>query len=77
MQEKITAIFREALGSPAVDENTDPSNIDKWDSISHLHLIVALEDELDVSFEPEEIEEMRSLKIIQEVIEKKLGKKTN
>ena len=37
----------------------------KWDSLNHLNLIVELEDEFNVSFEPEDIAEMKSLDIIE------------
>ncbi len=38
-------------------QEVTPALIEKWDSVSHLMIIVSLEEEFDVVFEPEEIEE--------------------
>lgn len=46
-------------------------NIENWDSLRHLNLIVELEEYFSVSFEPEDISEMSSINMILEVIQKK------
>ena len=69
MIEKILKIAEEVLKVP-VTEETSIANCEKWDSLRHLDLVVALEEAFDVSFEPEEIAEMKS--IVQ--IEKRLKK---
>jgi acyl carrier protein len=70
LKNKITAIMQTVFHSEQIDENASQQNIEKWDSLGHLNLIVALEEEFDVSFEPEEIAEMTSM----EMIVKKLSK---
>ncbi|MDR0603981.1 MAG: acyl carrier protein [Bacteroidales bacterium] len=50
-----------------VNEQSSQQDIEKWDSLGHLNLIVALEEEFDVLFEPEEIAEMTS---VQKIISK-------
>jgi acyl carrier protein len=59
--------------SQNVDINLDTKREDivEWDSLSHLNLIVELEDVLNVSFSKEEIMSMNSIKEIISVIEKK------
>ena len=43
-----------------------------WDSMKHIEIIMTLEDELDISFDPEDIPNMKSLsKIIEKVKELK------
>jgi len=42
-------------------EDIKQKNIDNWDSLRHLNLIIELEEAFDKSFEPEEIAEMTSL----------------
>lgn len=51
-----------------INEETSQKNLSAWDSLRHLNLIVALEDEYEVSFEPEQIAIMTSVtKIIEEL----------
>ena len=64
---KIIKIVGEVLVTE-VNKNTSQKNCDKWDSLRHLDIIVALEDAFDVTFEPEEIAEMKSLVIIDQMI---------
>ncbi len=73
MKEKIIEIMSEVF-EVAVSEfpsEIKQENIDEWDSLRHLSLIVELEDVFDKSFEPEEISEMTSMDKIIEMIEKK------
>lgn len=55
-----------------VSENTNQSNCSAWDSLHHLNFVVELEIEFDISFEPEEIAEMKSISAIHEIIKSKL-----
>jgi len=45
----------------------------KWDSLRHLNLVIELEDEFDVSFEPEEIADMINIRVIERIIGEKLN----
>lgn len=72
MKEKIIEIMSEVFEVPVSQFPAEikQENIDNWDSLRHLNLIVELEDEFNKSFEPEEISEMTSMDIIIEMIEK-------
>jgi len=72
MKEKIKEIMSEVFELPLNEfpEEITQENIDKWDSLGHLNLIVELEDAFDKSFEPEEIGEMTTLDKIIEFIQK-------
>lgn len=72
MKEKIIEIMSEVFEVPVSEFPSEikQENIDKWDSLRHLNLIVELEDVFDKSFEPEEISEMTSMDKIIEMIEK-------
>lgn len=63
MKEQVIAIMSEVFELDVVDFPTEinQDNIDNWDSMRHLNLIVELEDVFDKSFEPEEIAEMLTL----------------
>ncbi len=47
--------------------------IENWDSLSHLTLVVELEEYFSVSFEPEDISEMNSIEKIQVILQKKIN----
>ena len=46
-------------------------HIGTWDSLNHMNLIVALEEEFDVTFDEEEINEMISLELIELILKQK------
>jgi len=54
-----------------ISDDFSQSLCGKWDSLNHLNIIVALEDEFDVSFEPEEIALMSSVISISNILKKK------
>ena len=47
-----------------IDENSSTQTIDHWDSLRHMNLIVALEEEFNVRFEDEEISELINYSLI-------------
>ena len=50
-----------------LNESTKQEDIDKWDSLGHLNLILAIEAKLGVKFSSDEIVNIKSIK---DVIEK-------
>jgi acyl carrier protein len=56
-----------------ITEATTPEQIETWDSVQHLNLILALETQFGVEFEPEEIEQMKSIGKIVSLLESKAG----
>lgn len=52
---------------------TSQKNLDSWDSLAHLNLIVELEMELDIDFDPEEISQINSFVTLKELLKLKLG----
>jgi acyl carrier protein len=63
MKEKIIGIFKQIFDTEVTEQSLQ-TDIEKWDSLGHLNLIVALEEEFGVLFEPEEIAEMTSVRVI-------------
>lgn len=53
-----------------IHDNTVQTDVPEWDSLAHLNLILALESEFDLSFEPEEIGQMITMSKIIETIRK-------
>lgn len=72
MKERILKIVEQVLNTK-VDENTSQKNCTEWDSLRHLNLIIELEMEFDISFEPEEIAKLTNVQIIESHIKEKLS----
>jgi acyl carrier protein len=60
MEEKILNIIKDVFELEDIDNNVSQDNCIKWDSLNHLNLILEIEMEFDVSFDPEEIAEIKS-----------------
>ena len=56
-------------------EDLNQKDVNYWDSLRHLNLIVELEEKFGISFEPEEIAEMTTFKKIIYYINLKLVQK--
>jgi acyl carrier protein len=62
LQEIMSAVFEVTLQDVSLESNQD--NVEGWDSLKHLDLVVSLEEEFDVLFPVEEIGELVSFRII-------------
>lgn len=62
----MSAVFEIPVESISDDASSD--NIDNWDSLRHLNLILALEEEFGVSIPDEEVGNMVNYKLIELVI---------
>ena len=65
MRDKIKEVLKRVFELDEVHDNISQTTCVRWDSLNHLNLIVELEDEFNVSFEPGDIAEMKSLDIIE------------
>lgn len=68
MDDKILEIMRRVFKNDDVNQESSQSNCENWDSMHHLDLIVELENEFDVEFEPEEIADMKSFDKVKSII---------
>jgi acyl carrier protein len=70
---KIRQTVSDVLGVPLKDitDDTSPDTVEGWDSVAHLNLIMALEENLGMGFTPEETMDMTSVKLIRLVVEEK------
>lgn len=51
-----------------ISENASPENIEKWDSLAHMSLVIALEQEFDIQFTEDQIVESFSFKALVEIL---------
>tara|TARA_B100001059_G_C17708585_1_gene514173 strand:+ start:578 stop:802 length:225 start_codon:yes stop_codon:yes gene_type:complete len=71
-KKRIFKVLKSALNEKNVNETTSQINTIQWDSLKHLSLIVELEMEFNIEFEPEEISEMTDYTKIEQFINAKL-----
>lgn len=65
---KIKTVLSGILKITEVPDDISQNNCDDWDSLRHLFLIAELESEFNISIEPEEIAEMKTLCDIERVM---------
>jgi len=66
MKEKIFEVVSHVMNVPIeeINEDSSPDTIENWDSLKHMNLILALEQEFDRQFTDEQIIEMLNVKLI-------------
>ena len=69
-QDKLYRILSEVFGIAIeeINEDSSPDTIPRWDSMSHITLIVSLESDFGISLSPEEAMEMLSVKLIRMIL---------
>lgn len=67
LTERIRSVMGAVFGvdPDSIDDNATPGRIEQWDSMRHMSLILALEDEFGVRFSDEEVSELMSFKLIE------------
>ena len=58
-----------------IKDDSSPDSIEFWDSLKHMDLILALEEEFKINFSYEEIGEMINFKIINLILNQKIDDK--
>ena len=56
-----------------IDENTVSGDLEEWDSLKHMNLIMALEEKYEIEFTNDEIAELESFKLIMYSIDEKIS----
>ena len=70
--EKYSEIFKNALNidGDKLNENLKYNEIDEWDSIGHMTLVAALEEEFKITLETDDIVDFSSFKKGKEILKK-------
>ena len=73
--ERVRSIAADVLQVPTaqITQHSSTENVESWDSVHHLNLVLAFEQEFDLQFEPEEMDQMHSISHIVNVLENKLN----
>lgn len=61
--EKLTAVFQDVFDDEdiAIDENTTAADIEDWDSLSHIMLLSAVEDEFGIKFDMKAVQGLKNV----------------
>lgn len=69
--EKLAKVFAESFGiSESETKGLQYQGIEQWDSVGHMSLIAALEDEFDIQLDTDDIIDMSSFEKSQEILAK-------
>ena len=71
---RVTDIFRDIFDDDALEikETTSSIDIEDWDSLNHINLIVAIESDFKIKFSFDEISELKNVGEMVELITLKL-----
>ncbi len=70
---QVRGIAAEIFDVPAARITTEsgPENVEGWDSLKHLNLMLALEEQFGIKFDPEDFEHMGNISQIVALVERK------
>lgn len=74
MENRIKKVMSEVLDidESLINDSTSAEMIESWDSLKQMNLIVALEEEFDIEFDGEDLENLINFKLICLIIQEKL-----
>lgn len=67
---KLTEIFRDLFELPelVLDKNMSAEDIDEWDSVNHVMLVVEVERQFKIKFNTAEVEQMKNVGDLVQII---------
>jgi acyl carrier protein len=74
--QELEPIFRDVLDQPdlVLESKTSASTVDGWDSLAHVNLVVAIEKRYRVKFALGELQSLKNVGDMADLIEKKASK---
>lgn len=74
MEEKLIKIFCNIfnVNENEISNKSSPENLENWDSLTHMDLVVSVEEEFEIRLTSDEIIEMKNFKMIKEILASKI-----
>ena len=74
IEAQLKSIVATVLGIPESMISTDlsPDLLEKWNSLRHMNLVTAVEEEFNIVFEYDEIVKVMEYRILEEIVRRKL-----
>ena len=73
MPDRLKQIVADILNidSNLINNNTSPTNLNEWDSLNQIKIMLAIEEQYDIEFDEDDLSKFTDFKSIKELIEKK------
>lgn len=73
IQKRLTEVFRDVLDRDTIvlSRETTAADIEEWDSLAHISLLVAIEKEFKISLSLAEVEQLRNVGDMFDLIQRK------
>jgi len=70
MEDRIKKVMSDVFNIDVslINNESSPDNIENWDSLKHMNLIVALEEEFEIEFDDEEIVDSMNFALISTIL---------
>jgi acyl carrier protein len=77
IMEKVNEIFREVFDDDSliITDSTNSDDIEDWDSLEHISLIISMEKEFDLKFDIKEVNKLENVGQMVDMIKDKLDEK--
>lgn len=76
VHERLTNVFRDVFDDETIEinDNTTAADIDDWDSLEHINLICAIEEEFNIKFSMGETVVLKNVGEMENIILEKLNR---
>jgi len=77
IEERLNRVFKTVFDNESIEINPEltADDVDEWDSLSHINLMIAIELEFGIEFDQSEIQNFANVGELMTSIEEKLAKK--
>ena len=74
IEAQLKSIVATVMGIPEsmISKDLSPDLLEKWDSLRHMNLVTAVEEEFNIVFEYDEIVQVMEYRILEEIVRRKL-----
>ena len=72
----LTDVFRKVLDDPSIilTPETTADDVENWDSLNHVFIVVEVEQRFGIKFQAAEMEELKNVGELTDLIERRLAK---
>ena len=73
--EKLTLVFRDVFDDETIElqETTTAADIEDWDSLTHIMLLSAVEDDFDIKFDMKAVQGLKDVGAMVDLIQEELA----
>ncbi len=74
LTEKLTTVFHEVFDDDTIvlSDNLTADDVENWDSLSHMNLLIAIEIAFDIEFSQSEVQSFANVGALKQTIAEKL-----